>query len=159
MSTFSFNIIFNGKKESPMKRYEHINFVPPISVAKEAEKGLKFRELAGGKGGLNVSQAKKEGIGSGVQRAVNLKNRDTLSPQTVKRMKAFFDRHEKNKSIDPKFKKSPWKDRGYVAWLLWGGDPGYSWAKKIMKQMKSADKKASTKIVRSFLTISAGFFN
>jgi hypothetical protein len=136
-----------------MEHYKHINFIPPASVAKEAEKGLKFRELAGGKGGLDVSQAKKEGIGSGVQRAVNLKNRNKLSPRTIKRMKAFFDRHEKNKVIDPKFKNTPWKDRGYVAWLLWGGDPGYSWSKKIIEQMESADKKVSAKIVKSFLNI------
>ena len=136
-----------------MEHYKHINFIPPASVAKEAEKGLKFRELAGGKGGLDVSQAKKEGIGSGGQRAVNLKNRNKLSPRTIKRMKAFFDRHEKNKAIDPKFKNTPWKDRGYVAWLLWGGDPGYSWSKKIIEQMESADKKVSAKIVKSFLNI------
>jgi len=134
-----------------MERYKHISFIPPISVAKEAEKGLKFRELAGGKGGLSVSQAKKEGIGSGVQRAVNLKNRDKLSPETIKRMKAFFNRHEKNKVIDPKFKSTPWKDRGYVAWLLWGGDSGYAWSKKIIKQMESADEKTSKKVAHSFL--------
>jgi hypothetical protein len=121
-------------------KYEDIDFVPPKSVAKEAEKGLEYRKRAGGKGGLNVSEAKNEGVGSGVQRAVNLKNRVKLSPDTVKRMKAFFDRHEKNKSIDPEHEKEPWKDRGYTAWLLWGGDPGYAWAKKIVVQMEKADK-------------------
>jgi len=122
-------------------KYSDIDFTPPQSVAKQAEKGLEYRKKAKGKGGLSVSQAKKEGVGSGVQRAVNLKNRDTISPQTIKRMKAFFDRHEKNASIDSKYKGEPWKDRGYVAWLLWGGDAGRSWANKIVKQMESRDKK------------------
>ena len=132
-------------------RYENIDFVPPKAVAKEAEKGLEYRALAGGKGGLNVSDAKKQGVGSGVQRAVNLKNRDRLSPDTVKRMKAFFSRHKKNKVIDPKYKETPWKDRGYVAWLLWGGDSGYTWANRIVAEMAKADKKMSTRVVQAFI--------
>jgi len=123
-------------------KYSHIDFIPPKSVAIEAVKGLKYRELAGGKGGLSVEQAKAEGVGSGVQRAVNLKNRDKLASETVKRMKALFDRHQKNKIINPKYKNEPWKDRGYVAWLIWGGDAGYSWAKKIVEQMEKADLKS-----------------
>lgn len=134
-----------------MERYNHINFVPPKSVASEAEKGLEYRRRSGGKGGLNVSEAKKEGIGSGVQRAVNLKNRDTISPDTVKRMKAFFDRHEKNKSIDPEYKNEPWKDRGYVAHLLWGGDPGRAWVESIVEQMDRADKKSAMRVAFIYL--------
>lgn len=131
-----------------MKKYENIDFVPPKSVANAAAKGLEYRQKAGDKGGLSVQQAKKEGIGSGVQRAVNLKNRDKMSPETVKRMKAFFDRHQKNKSISPG--KKPWEDRGYVAWLLWGGDPGYAWAKKIVEKMEKADQ-MGRKVASKFL--------
>lgn len=132
-------------------RYNHINFIPPISVAREAEKGLEYRQKAGGKGGLTPAQANKEGIGSGVQRAVNLKNRDKISPDTIRRMKAFFDRHEKNKSINPEYKNEPWRDKGFVAWLIWGGDPGRAWAEKIIKQMDVADDKMSKKIASSYI--------
>ncbi len=135
----------------PMQRYNHINFTPPESVAAVAEKGLDYRKRAGGKGGLSVSEAKKEGIGSGVQRAVNLKNRDTMSPSTVKRMKAFFDRHEKNKAINPEYKNEPWKDHGYVAHLLWGGDPGKVWAEKIVKRMEDADGEKALKVAFNYL--------
>jgi hypothetical protein len=31
-----------------MKRYNHINFTPPESVAKAAEKGLEYRKRSGG---------------------------------------------------------------------------------------------------------------
>ena len=134
-----------------MKKYEHINFKPPKSVAEEAEKGLEYRRRAGGKGGLSVQQAKAEGVGSGVQRAVNLKNRDTMSPKTVKRMKAFFDRHQKNKAINPEYKNEPWKDRGYVAWLTWGGDSGYAWAKKVVSQMETADKESVKRVASNYL--------
>lgn len=126
-------------------KYSHIDFKPPEGVAKAAERGLEFRKKAGGKGGKSQSQAKKDGTGSGVSRAQNLKNRNNISPSTIKRMKSFFDRHEKNKSIDPKHKGTPWKDRGYVSWLLWGGNPGRSWANKIVRQMEAADEKAKKK--------------
>jgi len=52
---------------------EASGYTPPSSVANQAKKGLEYRRKAKGKGGLNVQQAKAEGIGSGVQRAVNLK--------------------------------------------------------------------------------------
>jgi hypothetical protein len=121
------------------KKYEHIDFKPPESVANEAATGLEWRKKNKGRGGLNSAQSKKEGVGSGVQRAVNLKNRDVLSPATVKRMKAFFDRHEKSKDV-PKG-KSPREDKGAIAWKLWGGNSGRSWANKVCKQMEAADKK------------------
>lgn len=120
-------------------KYDHIDFKPPQSVADAAARGLELRKKNKGKGGLSTQQAKAEGVGSGVARAVSLKNRDNLSPSTVRRMKSFFARHEKSKKIDKG--KSPSEDKGYIAWLLWGGDPGQSWANKVCKQMEAADKK------------------
>lgn len=125
------------------KKYEHIDFTPPVGVAKAAEKGLELRAKASpsNRGGLTPSQASEQGIGSGVQRAVNLKNRTTMSPKVVKQMKAFFARHEKNKGVKAENKGTPWNDKGYVAWLLWGGDPGKTWAEKVVGQMEKADEK------------------
>lgn len=122
------------------EKYSHINFKPPAGVASAASKGLDYREKGGG-GGLTPGEAGEQGVGSGVARATSLKNRQNQSPETVRRMKRFFARHEKNKTIDPKYKDEPWKDKGYVAWLLWGGDPGKAWADKIVRQMDAADEK------------------
>ena len=121
-------------------KYDHIDFKPSESTARSAARGLELRKKNKGRGGLNVQQAHKAGIGSGVARAVSLKNRQTLSPGTVRRMKAFFDRHEKNKS--PSGGKPLHQDKGYVAWLLWGGDSGRAWANKVCRQMDAADKKS-----------------
>ena len=128
-------------------KYSHIDFKPPKSVADAAEKGLEYREKASpsNKGGLTPAEASKQGIGSGVQRAVNLKNRDNISPDVIRQMVAFFSRHEKNKSIAPENKSTPWNDKGHVAWLIWGGDPGKAWAEKVRNQMDAADKKAAVK--------------
>jgi hypothetical protein len=99
-------------------KYDHIDFKPPQSVADAASRGLELRKKNKGKGGLSTQQAKKEGVGSGVARAVSLKNRKNLSPSTVRRMKAFFDRHEQSKKIDKG--KTYSTDKGYIAWCLRG---------------------------------------
>lgn len=132
----------NVRKSNVPAKYKHIDFKPPASVGSAAEKGLAYRQQAtpSNKGGLTVEEAAAEGIGSGVQRAVNLKNRDTLSPKTIRQMNGFFARHEKNKSVAAEHKNEPWNDKGYVSWLLWGGDAGKTWVEKIMDQMEKADE-------------------
>jgi len=117
------------------------SFKPPANVAKAAARGLEYRRKQTDKAGLTPAQAAKAGIGSGVQRAVNLKNRDRISLKVIKQMNAFFARHAKNAAVDAKHRGEPWKDKGYVAWLLWGGDAGRSWARKVLKkQLKEADE-------------------
>lgn len=129
-------------------KYEHIDFKPPQGVADAASKGLDYRKKAtpSNKGGLTPDEAGKQGIGSGVQRAVNLKNRDTLSSETVRKMHAFFARHKKNKAVGAENRDTPWNDKGYVAWLLWGGDAGQTWAAKVVAQMDAADAKKKAAI-------------
>lgn len=101
------------------------SFVPPSSVASAAKRGLELRRKHN-RGGTEV----------GVARARDLSNRKGLSYKTVKRMKAYFDRHEVDKKGEGWGKDSA----GYIAWLLWGGDAGRSWANKIIKQK---EKKSS----------------
>jgi hypothetical protein len=112
-----------------------MSFIPPKAVQKAAALGLDLRRQYG-RGGLSNKQASEQGIGSGVQRAVNLSNGDALTLDTIKRMKAFFDRHKVYK--DKGYHDS--KDSAsYISWLLWGGDPGYEWAKQIVADNKQED--------------------
>ena len=74
---------------------------------------------------------------TGWTRASQLARKANLSRSTIARM-ASFKRHQKNATIDPKFKSTPWKDRGYVAWLGWGGASGVNWA---IRKLKSIDNK------------------
>lgn len=126
------------------EKYKHINFVPPQSVADAAARGLSLRKKASpsNKGGLTPEEASKEGIGSGVQRAVNLKNRDRVSPEVVRQMRGFLSRSEKASAISAENKGTPWNDKGHVAWLLWGGDPAKAWVEKLVQQMDAADRKS-----------------
>ncbi len=137
-------LMVRAKTASAPKKYDHIDFKPPQGVAAAAARGLELRQKAtpSNRGGLTPAEASKEGIGSGVQRAVNLKNRNTISPDVIKQMVGFFSRHEKNKDVPADKKGEPWNAKGHVAWLLWGGNPGRSWAEKVRGQMEAADSKS-----------------
>ena len=67
----------------------------------------------------------------GRTRANQLANRESLSLDTVKRIHSFLSRHKDNAQINPKYKNEPWKDKGYVAYNLWGGKAMVSYAKRI----------------------------
>jgi hypothetical protein len=107
-------------------KYGHITFTPPDSVRKAAKRGLELRK-----------KYNRGGTAIGVARARDLMNGAELSPSTIKRMVSYFARHEVDKKGEGWGKDSA----GYVAWLLWGGDSGKSWANKVANQMDSADKK------------------
>lgn len=124
-----------------MAKYEDRWFVPPQDVRKAAERGLNNRKKYG-RGGLSNKQASEQGIGSGVQRAVNLKNGSQVSPQTIKRMISFFARHEKNKNSR---KPNGEPGAGKIAWDLWGGDAGRRWALSVRRKMERADEAAKKK--------------
>jgi len=115
-------------------KYESINFSPPQGVRDEAQKGLDWRKKYG-RGGTAV----------GVARARDLSNGKNISPETARRMKAYFDRHEVDKKGEG---FTPGEDgfpsAGRIAWALWGGDPGQAWANKLVRQMNAEDNAKSS---------------
>lgn len=64
----------------------------------------------------------------GLARANQLAKREPISLNTVRRMAAYFARHEVDKQ------GSTWdqQGRGWQAWYGWGGDEGRDWAKEIL---------------------------
>jgi hypothetical protein len=96
---------------------ESLDLKPTESMANNAKRGLELRRKFG-RGGTSV----------GVARARDLSNRKELSPDTVLRMYSFFSRHEVDKQ-GKDWDNSERPSNGKIAWLLWGGDSGYSWAK------------------------------
>ena len=105
-----------------------INLCPPEEVAAAAEKGLLLRNKFH-KGSTQV----------GVARARDLKNRKNLAMKTVNRMVSYFARHEIDKKAAD-FGNDEHPSKGYIAWLLWGGDAGRSWAQDIKKQAVKTKK-------------------
>jgi len=122
-----------------VKAYEDIDFSPPQGVRDEAQKGLDWRSEYG-RGGTEV----------GVARARDLSNGRNISPDTARRMKAYFDRHEIDKQGEG---WSPDQDgfpsNGRIAWALWGGDAGQAWAGKLVRSMEAEDEREGRNTAQS----------
>jgi HK97 family phage prohead protease len=98
---------------------EEIDLTPTDGMAKEAQKALDWRK-EGFDGGTPV----------GLARARQLVNKQELSSSTVRRMHSFFSRHEVDKQGEGFSPGEPgYPSNGRVAWALWGGDPGQTWAR------------------------------
>ncbi|NBT47609.1 MAG: hypothetical protein EBT07_07280 [Actinobacteria bacterium] len=98
----------------------------------EAQRGLDWRSEYG-RGGTAVGIARGRDIAAG----------KSLPLDTVLRMRSFFARHE----VDKQGKGfSPGEDgypsNGRIAWALWGGDPGKSWADNIAKKNQTRTDRA-----------------
>ena len=100
----------------------------PQAVRNNAKRGLALRKKYG-RGGLDTRQAHEAGVGSGVQRASDLIS-GSVSYKTIKRMLAFFRRHEVYKREGHHEKEG---SASLISWLIWGGDEGYEWAKRIVE--------------------------
>lgn len=119
------NVVYNTN-ESVINEEESYNDYPAAAKA-NAKKALEWRD----KYGRDEVDA---GTPVGWARANQLAGGEKLSADTVKRM-AAFNRHRKNSSVAAEYKDTPWKDRGYVAWLIWGGDEGVDWAIEKSKEI------------------------
>jgi lambda family phage portal protein len=108
---------------------EGIDLKPTTGMVAEAKKGLEWRKEYG-RGGTNV----------GVARARDISNSSNLSEDTVKRMHSYFSRHEvdkKGQGFQPGEPGFP--SAGRIAWALWGGDAGQSWAAKKVRQIAARE--------------------
>jgi len=109
--------------------YKGIDFVPPKSVQQNAARALEVR--------AEKPMSQRGMTSVGIARARDLSNGRAVSPDTIKRMVAYFSRHEVDK------KGSSWDEqgKGWQAWYGWGGDAGFTWSKKILAQMQKQDEK------------------
>ena len=110
------------------------SYIPTDSMASNARRGLALRDEFN-RGGTSV----------GIARARDIANKKNLSESTVLRMHSFFSRH----AVDKKGKGWSQGEEGYpsnglIAWLLWGGDSGKSWAESkrnaIMRRRDQSSK-------------------
>ena len=127
--------IDTGDEGEPIKKefkaLDDIDRKPTKQMMREAIKGLEMRKEYG-RGGTEV----------GVARARDIMNGKNLSIDTIKRMYSFFSRHEESVKNGKGFKKG---DKGYpsagkIAWLLWGGEGGFDWAKRKVEEIKRVEE-------------------
>jgi len=101
-------------------------YSPPAGARSAARKAIKFKE---------DGKATGAGTAVGWTRAGQLARGETISLSTVKRMYSYFSRHEVDK------KGKDWGNQanpsnGYIMWLAWGGDAGFSWSRSIVNREK-----------------------
>lgn len=120
----------DSEKSQPFQKdrfaLSDVDLTPTEEMASAARRGLELRKKHG-RGGTEV----------GVARARDLSNRKTLSPSTVRRMHSYFARHEVDKQGEGWGEDSA----GYIAWLLWGSDAAWAWAKRKIKELDRAEGK------------------
>lgn len=120
-------------------------YVPNDSMVSNAKRALEVRES---------KPASERGMTSvGLARARDIINKRALSEDTVRRMKAYFDRHEVDKQGET------WKDegKGWQAWNGWGGDAGQTWANAIVERLNRRENSADVSRVELRGDVEASF--
>lgn len=125
-------------------RRKERRYQPPAGAVGNARQVLAWREQHGDevKGMTSV----------GWRRARQLASGKPVSLSVVRRM-AAFNRHRQNATVDPKYRDTPWKDAGRVAWLGWGGDTGIDWAIDVSARNKEVTIKEHDGVMIAFFLL------
>lgn len=95
---------------------------PPRAVAAAAREALRLR--------ASLPESRRCCTSVGLRRAEQLANRQPVSDKTLRRMVAYFDRHDGDRNGAGWGKDS----KGWQAWLAWGGDAGRAWAREMLSR-------------------------
>lgn len=110
---------------------EDIDLKIPESVSRAAQAGLNQRKEFG-RGGTSVGLASARRLAAG----------GTASPEFVRKVARYFPRHAVDlqaTGADPG--EDGYPSNGRIAWNLWGGNPGRSWAQAKVNQLNSCTNK------------------
>lgn len=122
--------LFDSDKETVQASVEDVDTVPTQEMADIASEVLEK---------IDDTELDNDDCGTrtGLERANQLENQEELSADTVGRMVSFFARHDGNQEVETENK---WEDCGFVAWQLWGGDPGRDWAERKQEEIEEAEE-------------------
>jgi hypothetical protein len=102
------------------------SYSPPKAVRTAARRALDW--IGEGKAGSGFT-------GVGRARASQLASGESISLDTLKRMKSFFSRHEVDKNaLGFSQGEKGYPSAGRVAWDAWGGDAGFAWAESVVAE-------------------------
>jgi capsid protein len=107
------------------------SYVPNAAMVANAKRALEVRQ--------NKPPSQRGMTSVGIARARDISNRKSLSEDTVRRMKAYFDRHE----IDKQGETWDEQGKGWQAWQGWGGDAGQTWANAIVERLNKRQENSS----------------
>jgi hypothetical protein len=94
----------------------------PQAAVDAAKQGIKRNEETGNKCATQVGKV----------RAQQLANREPVSLDTVRRMRAFLIRQKDNYELARD--RKDYNACGYISYLLWGGPAALSWTEKTLRQ-------------------------
>jgi hypothetical protein len=97
----------------------------PVSVSKIACQAIKENEKRNNKAATQVGKI----------RAQQLCKRETISLETINRMKSYLERAKVYNTDD-------WDDKGTISWKLWGGREGLEWVDSILSSIKKKENMA-----------------
>ena len=100
------------------------DLTPTAAMAEAAARGLRLHEEGKSGDGLKPET---------VRRANIIARRDELTESHVREMRAWFARHESDRR--PGWDDAGEETPGFVAWLLWGGDPAQGWSERKVAEM------------------------
>ena len=109
-------------------RLAEVDLTPTKAMEAAAARALEWRREHG-----------RGGTETGVARARDISNGRNLSPETVKRMKAYFTRHAGDAKAEGfNSGEDGFPSAGRIAWDLWGGDAGAAWAERKVAELERA---------------------
>jgi HK97 family phage portal protein len=108
------------------KAVSDIDTKPPEAVARNAQRALEVRS--------EKPDSQRGMTEVGIARARDLANRANLSEETIRRMAAYFERHE----VDKQGETWDEQGKGWQAWYGWGGDEGWAWARRKVEEFDRA---------------------
>ena len=131
---------YDSKKEAEerlaqIERFKEMDkadgYTPPAAVREAAQRALDW--IGEGKAGQGFTS-----VGRG--RARQLASGNSVSVDTLKRMRSFLARH----IVDKKAEGFSRGEKGYpspgrVAWDAWGGDAGRAWVESILDKLEKAN--------------------
>ncbi len=102
----------------------------PKKVQDNAKKGLELRREHGF-GGTQVGEKTAQVLAKG----------GDVTERKARHIAKYWPRHEHD-NLDQKGQKGEKPSKGYIAWLLWGGDEGRTWSEGLVEKLDAGKSDA-----------------
>ena len=124
----------NSSKKEYKGPYDDLDFTIPQGAKDEARKALDW-----------VAEYNRGGTSVGRGTARYLLSNSKASAEKVRQIARYFPRHEVDKRAEGyRPGEDGYPSNGRIAWALWGGNAGRSWANKLVRGMNARDEKANS---------------
>lgn len=121
--------------EEKAGKYDDLDFRIPSGVKKQAQIGLDWSK-----------EYNRGGTAVGKNTARYLINNSVAGPEKVRHIARYFPRHEVDLRTPANSRPGAegYPGAGLIAWKLWGGDAGRTWANKLVEAMNRRDEESKS---------------